>query len=290
MVSWKILVNSSFNCLLSWFSVLEPGVVPATAVSVLLGRACGSERPVDLLHFTSLRILHQVGLSRRRNFQSAHRFDVLLELVRVLEVGVACNLRLLNCQVVLGGKVFGHDRLSSLLLVKLFTRQGVLQLGVAGRLGVPGEGVFWLSFRSFDLLGGDTFCRVNLVASILKSIEIPRLHILQLGSHCASSTLWAPSHHLPSKHCSVIDLDTLWLVVARMRVHIVRLHELAVEDAAVRRLSVAVTICMESRLAEVGGHGGIGQVTTLEFQICHLLLHVTSSYFTQHFLAFSFFR
>ena len=58
--------------------------------------------------------------------------------------------------------------------------------------------------------------------------------------------------HLDSAHRSCVDLDTVGLVIARVRVYVVRLQIVTIDQAALGWLSVRIAISVEGWLSKVG--------------------------------------
>ena len=72
-----------------------------------------------------------------------------------------------------------------------------------------------------------------------------------------------------------------------MRIDVVRLQVLSIDKTTRGRPHIAVTICMESRFAEVSGHGAIRQESPIKFELLHLLLDASFLLFGQLSVALS---
>ena len=84
----------------------------------------------------------------------------------------------------------------------------------------------------------------------------------------------ATNLHSSSKHRPAMDLVELRLITARVRINIVSEQELTVHRATVSWLRVAITICVESWLAEVSRERGVWQPPRALLQLFHFIIEL----------------
>lgn len=80
--------------------------------------------------------------------------------------------------------------------------------------------------------------------------------------------------HLDSAHGSCVDLDTVGLVITWVRVYVVRLQIVTIDQTALGWLRVRIAISVEGGLSKVGRYGWVWQKSAFQLQFMLPLLNV----------------
>ena len=153
-------------------------------------------------------------------------------------------------------KAVRHDRSALFQLIELLLCQRPLELGLAR----------WL--RNSNHL--EHLALFLLLDSVLQR----RLAILR-------AALSTSHNNFGIGKSTGIDLSFLWFVVARVRVDIVRLQILSINEATRCRAHISIAICMESRLAKVSCHGTVWQKSPLKLELSKFFTNVFLFLFSQ---------
>ena len=152
---------------------------------------------------------------------------VPVEASRVHDLWVGLKRRFLDWNVHLWRFVaLGHHRQTFLKFVELRCGERPLKDGLAGRLRLSDNLRIWRRAAN-----------IQTVASLVRALH----------------------DNLGIDHGAGEHLSVLGLVVTRVRVYVVSLQVLAVDESARRGSCVAISVGVESRFAKVGRHGTIWQ-------------------------------
>lgn len=146
--------------------------------------------------------------------------------------------RALNRKIISLGCLVGHDRESSHLLFQSMCGQRSTMGWASGRLWLslsPGAHLDWFAY----------------LARTFRLLD-----------------------HLDSAHGSCVDLDMVGLVIAWVRVYVVRLQIVTIDQTALGWLSVRIAISVEGWLSKVGRYGWVWQKSAFQLQFMLPLLNV----------------
>ena len=127
-----------------------------------------------------------------------------------------------------------HHRQTFLKFVKLGSSEWPLEGSLAGRLRL-----------SYNLRIWRSAAHIQTIASLVRALH----------------------DNLRINHGAGEDLSVLRLVLPRVRIYVVSLQVLAVDEATRGGSSVAVSIGVESRFAEVGRHSRVWEQPSIQLQL-----------------------
>ena len=127
-----------------------------------------------------------------------------------------------------------HHRQTFLKFVKLGSSEWPLEGSLAGRLRL-----------SYNLRIWRSAAHIQTIASLVRALH----------------------DNLRINHGAGEDLSVLRLVISRVRIYVVSLQVLAVDETTRGGSRVAISVGVESRFAEVGRHGRVGEQPTIELQL-----------------------